>query len=135
MTRYASVYPLVTARALAREFTYEVPDEVRPGAVVEVRFGNAKRRGVVTEVDVAPPDGINTSPVERVVEELPRPLVELALWIAEYYGSTPGRALALVAPVQRKARGERPQPAERDALSGEERRVGKECRSRWAPYR
>jgi primosomal protein N' (replication factor Y) (superfamily II helicase) len=119
VTRYASVYPLVTARALAREFTYEVPDEVRPGAVVEVRFGNAKRRGVVTEVDVAPPDGIHTSPVERVVEELPGPLVELALWIAEYYGSTPGRALALVAPMQRKARGERPQPAERDALAGE----------------
>jgi primosomal protein N' (replication factor Y) len=57
--------------------------------------------------------------VERVVEELPRPLVELALWMAEYYGSTPGRALALVAPVQRKPRGERPQPAERDALPGE----------------
>jgi len=119
VTRYASVYPLVTARALAREFTYEIPDEVRPGAVVEVRFGNAKRRGVVTQVDVAPPDGIDPSPVERVVEELPRPLVELALWIAEYYGSTPGRALALVAPVQRKARGKRPQPAERDALPGE----------------
>ncbi len=119
MTRYASVYPLVTARALAREFTYEVPDDVRPGAVVEVRFGNAKRRGVVTEVDVAAPHGIDTSPVERVVEELPRPLVELALWIAEYYGSTPGRALALVAPVQRKARGERPRPAEREALPGE----------------
>jgi primosomal protein N' (replication factor Y) len=119
VTRYASVYPLVTARALAREFTYEVPDEVRAGTVVEVRFGNAKRRGVVTEVDVAPPDGIKTSAVERVVEELPRPLVELALWIAEYYGSTPGRAFALVAPVQRKARGKRPQPAERDGLPGE----------------
>jgi primosomal protein N' (replication factor Y) len=119
LTRFASVYPLVTARALAREFTYEVPDDVRPGAVVEVRFGNAKRRGVVTDVDVAPPEGIDTAAVERVVEELPRPLVELALWMAEYYGSTPGRALALVAPVQRKPRGERPQPAERDALSGE----------------
>jgi len=119
VTRYASVYPLVTARALAREFTYEVPDDVRPGAVVEVRFGNAKRRGVVTDVDVAPPDGIDTAPVERVVEKLPRPLVELALWIAEYYGSTPGRALSLVAPVQRKPRGERPPPAERDALAGE----------------
>ncbi len=119
MTRYASVYPLVTARALAREFTYEVPDDVRPGAVVEVRFGNAKRRGVVTDVDVAPPDGIDTAPVERVVEKLPRPLVELALWIAEYYGSTPGRALSLVAPVQRKPRGERRPPAERDALAGE----------------
>jgi primosomal protein N' (replication factor Y) len=118
--RFASVYPLVTARALAREFTYEVPDEVGPGAVVEVRFGNAKRRGVVTEVDVAPPDGIDTSPVERVVEELPRPLVELALWLADYYGSTPGRAFALVAPVQRKPRGERPQPALRDALPGED---------------
>jgi primosomal protein N' (replication factor Y) (superfamily II helicase) len=117
--RYASVYPLVTARALAREFTYEVPDDVRPGAVVEVRFGNAKRRGVVTDVDVAPPHGIDTAPVERVVEELPRPLIELALWMAEYYGSTPGRALTLVAPVQRKPRGERPQPAERDALPGE----------------
>jgi primosomal protein N' (replication factor Y) (superfamily II helicase) len=119
VTRYASVYPLVTARALAREFTYEVPDEVEAGAVVEVRFGNARRRGVVTEVDVARPEGIATSPVERVVEELPRPLVELALWVADYYGSTPGRALALVAPVQRKARGERPQPAERDSLPGE----------------
>ncbi|HEU5278906.1 MAG TPA: primosomal protein N' [Gaiellaceae bacterium] len=117
--KYASVYPLVTARALAREFTYEVPDEVGPGAVVEVRFGNAKRRGVVTEVDVEPPRGIDTAPVERVVEELPRPLVELALWLADYYGSTPGRALALIAPVQRKARGERPHPAARDALTGE----------------
>jgi primosomal protein N' (replication factor Y) (superfamily II helicase) len=119
VTRYASVYPLVTARALAREFTYEVGEEVGPGAVVEVRFGNAKRRGVVTKVDVAPPQGIETSQIERVVEELPKPLVELALWIAEYYGSTPGRAFALVAPVQRKARGERPQPAERDGLPGE----------------
>ena len=119
MSRYASVYPLVTARALAREFTYEVPDEVGPGAVVEVRFGNARRRGVVTEVNVAPPEGIETAPVERVVEELPPALVELALWLADYYGSTPARALALVAPVQRKPRGERPQPAERDSLAGE----------------
>src|SRR3954462_14748956 len=119
LTRYASVYPLVTARALAREFTYEIPDEVGLGAVVEVRFGNAKRRGVVTEVDVAPPQGIRTAAVERVVEELPPALVELALWVADYYGSTPGRAFQLVAPVQRKARGERPQPAERDALTGE----------------
>ncbi len=119
MTRFASVYPLVTARALAREFTYEVPDDVAPGAVVEVRFGNARRRGVVTAVDVALPAGVEASPVERVVDELPAALVELALWVADYYGSTPGRALALVAPVKRRARGERPRPAVRDALAGE----------------
>jgi primosomal protein N' (replication factor Y) (superfamily II helicase) len=89
--------------------------------VVEVRFGNARRRAVVTQIDVEPPPGIKTAPVERVVEELPPALVELALWIADYYGSTPGRALGLVAPLQRKARGERRPPAERDALPGEAR--------------
>ena len=83
MSRYASVYPLVTARALAREFTYEVPDEVEPGAVVEVRFGNARRRGVVTQVDVPPPAGVEAAPVERVVEALPPALVGLALWVAD----------------------------------------------------
>src|SRR5205823_13344907 len=107
------------ARAVAGEFTYEVPDGVGPGAVVEVRFGNARRRGVVTEIGVAPPEGIAAAPVDRVVEELPPALVELALWVAAYYGSTPGRALALVAPLKRKARGERARPAERDSLPGE----------------
>jgi primosomal protein N' (replication factor Y) len=113
------VFPLVPARALAREFTYEVPDDVTTGAVVEVRFGNARRRGVVTAVDVPPPHGRDVASVERVVEELPRELVELALWISDYYGSTPARALALVAPLKRKARGARPRPAEREALEGE----------------
>ena len=92
---FASVYPLVTARSVARPFTYEVPDEVRPGAVVEVRFGNARRRGVVVEVGAAPPEGIKAAPIKRVVDEVPAPLVELALWIAGYYGSTPARALEL----------------------------------------
>jgi primosomal protein N' (replication factor Y) (superfamily II helicase) len=117
--RLASVYPLVTARALAREFTYEVPEDVGPGAVVEVTFGNARRRGVVTAVDVEAPTGVEAVPVERVVEELPAALVELALWVADYYGSTPGRALGLVAPLKRRPRGERPRPAARDALAGE----------------
>ncbi len=119
VTRLASVYPLVTARALAREFTYEVADDVEPGAVVEVRFGNAKRRGIVTAIGVERPAGIEPAPIERVVEDLPPKLVALALWVADYYGSTPGRALGLIAPVKRKARGERPRPATRDAFGGE----------------
>jgi primosomal protein N' (replication factor Y) (superfamily II helicase) len=86
-----------------------------------VRFGNARRRAVVTDVDVDPPPGVEAVPVEGIVEELPPALVELALWIADYYGSTPGRALGLVAPAQRKPRGERRPPAERDALPGEAR--------------
>ncbi|HEY3544320.1 MAG TPA: primosomal protein N', partial [Gaiellaceae bacterium] len=107
MARFASVYPLVTARALARAFTYEVPDEVERGAIVDVRFGNARRRGIVTEVGVAPPEGVDVVAVERVAQSLPPSLVDLALWLADYYGSTPARALQLVAPHNAKRRGER----------------------------
>ena len=115
---YASVYPLVTTRALARPFTYEVPEEVAPGAVVLIRLGGARTRGVVVDLE-APPAGVEAAPVERVEESLPPVLVPLALWVADYYGSTPGRALALVAPPKRERRKELPQPAERDSLPGE----------------
>jgi primosomal protein N' (replication factor Y) len=118
---FASVYPLVSARAVARPFTYEVPDGVGPGAVVQVRFGNARRRGVVVGLTAAPPEGVEAAPIEKVVDEVPAPLVELALWLAGYYGSTPARALELVAPLKRARRAERPQPAAREALHGEAR--------------
>jgi primosomal protein N' (replication factor Y) len=119
VARYASVYPLVTARAVARPFTYEIPEEAGKGTVVEVRFGNARRRGVVTEVDVPPPDGVAASPVERVAETLPSALVDLALWLADYYGSTPARALSLVAPYNAKRRGERGDVVAAGALAAE----------------
>jgi primosomal protein N' len=106
VSRYASVYPLVTTRALARPFTYEAPDDVERGAVVLVRLGGAKQRGVVIGLEDAPPEGVEAVPIERVEESLPPALVELALWLADYYGSTPGRALALVAPPRRRRRKE-----------------------------
>src|SRR5215216_908509 len=119
MSRYASVYPLVTTRALARPFTYEAPDDVQRGAVVTVRLGGGRKRGVVVGLDEAPPSGVDVAPIERVVETLPCKLVELALWVAEYYGSTPGRALALIAPLKRERRKEQVSAAERDSLLGE----------------
>jgi primosomal protein N' (replication factor Y) len=119
MARYASVYPLVTARAVARPFTYEVPEDAEKGAIVEVKFGNARRRGVVTEIGVALPEGVAASPVERVAETLPPALVDLALWLADYYGSTPARALALVAPYNAKRRGERSNASSIGSLAAE----------------
>jgi primosomal protein N' (replication factor Y) (superfamily II helicase) len=119
MARLASVYPLVTARAVARPFTYEVPDGAKRGAVVEVKFGNSRRRGVVTQMDVIAPLGVSTSAVERVAETLPPALVDLALWLADYYGSTPARALALVAPYNAKRRGERSNAASIGSLAAE----------------
>ena len=103
----ASVYPLVSSRAVARPFTYEVPDGVEKGAVVAIRFGRAAGRGVVVEVGVEAPEGVTTAPVGDVLYALPPALVDLALWVADYYGSTPARALELVAPKLRARRGER----------------------------
>jgi primosomal protein N' (replication factor Y) len=115
----ASVYPLVSARAVARPFTYEVPDGTEPGSVVAVRFGRARRRGIVTEVGVEAPAGVDVAPVEGVVDAIPPALVELALWLAGYYGSTPARALELVAPRSPKRRKEQTPAAEVHALPGE----------------
>ncbi|HZU21111.1 MAG TPA: primosomal protein N' [Gaiellaceae bacterium] len=117
--RFASVYPLVTARAVARAFTYEVPDDVGVGAIVRVPFGRSRARGIVTELVESPPEGVEPRPVDAVVGGLPPALVDLALWLADYYGSTPARALALVAPATPKRRKEQPPPAERQALAGE----------------
>jgi primosomal protein N' (replication factor Y) len=105
--RLASVYPIVNARSLARPFTYEIEDEVGKGAVLAIRFGNARRRGVVVDADAEAPPDVEPVAAERVLETLPPALVDLALWIADYYGSTPARALALIAPQQPARRGER----------------------------
>jgi primosomal protein N' (replication factor Y) len=104
------VYPLVTARALARPFTY-LADGLEKGSVVTVPFGRAHRRGVVVDFSEEAPAEVEPVAVERVVGAIPPPLVDLALWLADYYGSTPARALALVAPLTRARRGEMRAPA------------------------
>ncbi len=115
----ASVYPLVSTRALARPFTYVVPDGVGKGSVVSMRLGRSTTRGVVADVGVVAPAGIVPVTVGRVLDEIPATLVDLALWLGEYYGTTPARALELVAPHRREPRGERPSPSARESLAGE----------------
>jgi primosomal protein N' (replication factor Y) (superfamily II helicase) len=119
VSRLASVYPLVSARALARPFTYEIEDEVGKGAVLAIPFGNSRRRGVVVDADAEAPSDVEPVAAERVLETLPPALVDLALWVADYYGSTPARALALIAPHQPKRRGERREVAAASALAAE----------------
>jgi primosomal protein N' (replication factor Y) len=115
----AEIYPLVTARALARPFTYEVPEDAGIGDVVSVQLGARQLRGVVARVGVQAPPGVEVAPAGVVVDRIPASLVELALWLADYYGSTAARALALVAPLRRARRGEPRAPAAREALTGE----------------
>jgi primosomal protein N' (replication factor Y) len=116
---YAEIFPLVTARALARAFTYRVPDDVERGDVVSIGLGGRRLRGVVVDVGVDAPAGVEVADAGAAVDRVPAALVDLALWLADYYGSTPARALALVAPHARARRGARRAPASRDALGGE----------------
>jgi primosomal protein N' (replication factor Y) len=114
MARFASVYPLVSARALARPFTY-LADGLEKGSVVRVPFGRAHRRGVVVELADEAPAEVEPVAVDGVLGSVPPALVDLALWLADYYGSTPARALALVAPeapARRKGAARREPPGE-----------------------
>jgi primosomal protein N' (replication factor Y) len=116
---FASIFPLVTARAVARPFTYAVEEGVGPGAIVSMPFGRRRARGVVVRLEASAPDGIDPVPVEKVVGQVPPALVELALWLADYYGSTPARALALVAPELPKRRKQQAPPSAGQSLPGE----------------
>jgi primosomal protein N' (replication factor Y) (superfamily II helicase) len=123
--RYASVFPLVSARAVSRPFTY-LADGLEKGSVVSIRFGRARRRGVVVGFEEDAPPDVEPAPVEGVLGAVPPSLVDLALWLADYYGSTPARALSLVAPefpsrrvgaARRKRPGELPGEAEPERLT------------------
>jgi primosomal protein N' (replication factor Y) len=103
-TRIAKVEPLTTARALRGPFDYRLGpgwEEVETGTLLQIPFGHQRLLGVVTEIaassDLAP---------ERLAEPLaiagdttlPADLVELGLWLADEYCSTPARGLGLVLP-------------------------------------
>jgi primosomal protein N' (replication factor Y) len=119
MPRFASVVPLVSARGVGRPYTY-LADGLEKGAVVSVRFGRAKRRGVVVGLeDEAPPD-VEPVAVDDILGTVPEPLVDLGLWVADYYGSTPARALALVAPASPTRRAGAKRRKRDEELPGEE---------------
>ncbi|HEX2102801.1 MAG TPA: primosomal protein N' [Solirubrobacteraceae bacterium] len=102
----AQVEPLTTARALRGPFDYERPDGVRVGSVLVVPFGRREVVGVVTGVADASEHDV-VAPRRVLDAELPPDLVDLALWMAREYCSTPARALSLLLP----PKGTRPKTA------------------------
>jgi primosomal protein N' (replication factor Y) len=99
----AKVEPLTTARALRGPFDYRIPrgmDGVGVGSVLLVPFGRRRIHGLVVEVvptSELPPERL-VEPLECLEQGVPPELVELGLWVAERYCSTPARGLALVLP-------------------------------------
>ena len=99
----AKVEPLTTARALRGPFDYRLGTEhaaVRVGSVLVVPFARRRILAVVVEVaehsDIDP--GRLVEPLSALEADVPAELVELGLWVAREYVSTPARGLALVLP-------------------------------------
>jgi primosomal protein N' (replication factor Y) len=107
------------ARALRGPFDYLRPDGVGVGSVLVVPFGHRDVMGVVTALA----DGSEHDPVapRRVLDaDLPAELVDLALWMAREYCSTPARALSLLLP-PKGTRAKTALWAQAAAAAGEER--------------
>jgi primosomal protein N' (replication factor Y) (superfamily II helicase) len=94
------VVPLVTTRALSGALDYLAPGDGAPlpvGTMVRAPLGSRVVDGVVVGTGEAESEGLRAVTwSERA--SIPPDLVDLALWIAAYYGSTPARALTLVLP-------------------------------------
>ena len=103
----ARVEPLTTTRRLSGPFDYALPEApLDVGSVVRVPFGHQKLDGVVvglaSESELPPERLVAPSSVRE--DSVPPDLVELALWMAAEYASTPARALSLVLPPAGKPR-------------------------------
>jgi primosomal protein N' (replication factor Y) len=86
-------------------YHYRVPgvlaSRLHVGSRVLVRFGGQKVTGVVVQTDVTPPPGIKVVDVSDVLDEglaLPADLVELCLWVSDYYEAPPGEVLRAALP-------------------------------------
>jgi primosomal protein N' (replication factor Y) len=103
----AQVEPLTTTRRLSGPFDYALPAEpVAVGSVVRVPFGHQRLDGVVVGLAAEselPPERL-VAPSAVRADSVPADLVELALWMAAEYASTPARALSLVLPPPGKPR-------------------------------
>ncbi len=100
----AKVEPLTTARALRGPFDYALAGSLRErsesAAFSLVPFGRQRLRGVVVELaetSELPAERL-AEPIAVLGEPLPSELVELGLWVARQYCSTPARGLELVLP-------------------------------------
>lgn len=84
--------------------TYRVPAGLPAppkGARVRVPLGNRAVAGCVVDPDAAPPEGASLRDVSEVLDTepfLPPAIVDLALWVGDYYASGPGDALAVAMP-------------------------------------
>jgi primosomal protein N' (replication factor Y) len=97
----ARVEPLTTTRRLSGPFDYKADGlALDVGSIVRIPFGHQQLDGVVVALSETTevPDEKLVAPTDVRADSVPRDLVDLALWLAEEYCSTPARALQIVTP-------------------------------------
>ncbi|HEV7752448.1 MAG TPA: hypothetical protein VGO71_12960, partial [Baekduia sp.] len=97
MTHIVQVEPLTTARALRGPFDYVRPEGTDVGSLLEVPFGRQRLTAVVTGLADESEHRL-VAPLRVLPDALPPDLVDLGLWLAHEYASTPARALSLLLP-------------------------------------
>jgi primosomal protein N' (replication factor Y) (superfamily II helicase) len=103
--RVARFAEVAVTLPVAGRYHYLVPahlaDRALVGARVLVRFGPRKVTGVVVRVDSAPPAGVTPIALSELLDDAPSlsvELVELCLWIADYYEAPPGEVIRAALP-------------------------------------
>ena len=117
-------------------YTYGSHEPLKKGDVVSVSFGlgSKEKRAFVFETNVKP--GIDLSKIKVISgkEEgisLNEEMISTVVWMRQRYGIKYIDGINCFIPP-----GKAPKPGKEKMPSSrsEERRVGKECRSRWSPY-
>lgn len=122
-----------------QSFTYQIPDEllgrVNVGCRVGVPFGKREMSGVVVDLMNAS-DVARTRPI-RGVEDIfaPEPLLELARWIASYYGCSRGEAMQSVLPPSMRRAKVKPKPTGLLRIVDDALRTGGETSDAYAAAR
>lgn len=103
--QFARIYIQLKSRSLERPFDYRIPEglleETGVGSSVLVPFGRRKALGLVVGLaDRSDVPAGRLVDIERVLDfpRIPEPLIELALWVSEYYYCPPATALGLALP-------------------------------------
>lgn len=95
---YYAVAPTKIVRSGSAYFTYASQTRLAPGLLVAIEVGKSQLIGLVLR-EVEKP-AYDTKPITTIVEphSLPAPLVELALWMSEYYATPLATVLQTVLP-------------------------------------
>jgi len=107
--RRANLVEIAVMAAIRNTLTYLVPDSltIQPGQRVQVPLATRKATGIVLRSGSTLPPGIQARPILRVLDDEPvlsMELLDLGLWIADYYVAPIGEVFRAMLPLRSSTR-------------------------------